>query len=252
MAVRFVLHGVVVVVLTLLTQLGGIAWLLALAYRRGNWRFWVAFVLGYVLLLGAAQLAAPLAGRVPLPCGGAPLRMQSAFYCVTMRNFVSPEMQDVAQSAAGTVEAQFPGTVTLALDANFPFLDAFPMLPHLSHGDGDKLDLAFHYADAGGYAPGQTASPIGYFAFERGGEEACPAVWPTLRWDMAWFQPLVRDLTLEPARTAALIRALVADPRVGKVFVEPPLAARLGVAGPKVRFQGCRVARHDDHIHLQL
>ena len=149
-------------------------------------------------------------------------------------------------------EAQFPGTVTLALDGNFPFLDAFPMLPHLSHGDGDKLDLAFYYVDAGGYAPGRTASPIGYFAFERVGEETCPAVWPTLRWDMAWFQPLVRDLDLEPQRTAALIRALVADPRVGKVFVEPPLAARLGVAAEKVRFQGCRAARHDDHIHLQL
>jgi hypothetical protein len=36
------------------------------------------------------------------------------------------------------------------------------------------------------------------------------------------------------------------------VFVEPYLAARLGVTAPAIRFQGCRAARHDDHIHFQV
>lgn len=31
------------------------------------------------------------------------------------------------------------------LDANFPFVDGFPVLPHLSHDDGRKVDLSFFY-----------------------------------------------------------------------------------------------------------
>lgn len=44
----------------------------------------------------------------------------------------------------------FPGTVTLYLDANFPFFDGFPLLPHLSHVDGRKRDIAYYYADSMG------------------------------------------------------------------------------------------------------
>jgi murein endopeptidase len=244
---RVIGHGLVVLALTVLTQLGGLAWLIALRFRRRL----VAFVLAYAAIWGAAQVGAPLLGRVPLPCGGEALRMQSPLYCAMLRNFVTPDLLAVAQEAAARVAADHPGTVTLALDGSFPFLDGMPLVPHLSHDDGEKLDFAFYYRDAAGYLAGQTASWLGYFAFERGAE-TCPPAWATLRWDMAWFQPLVRDLELEPDRTAALIRALAADPRVAKVFVEPPLAARLGVQGDKLRFQGCRAARHDDHIHIQL
>jgi hypothetical protein len=244
---RILGHGLLVAALTLLTQLGGIAWLVALAFR---WRL-AAFVLAYGAVWAFAQVAAPALGRVPVPCTGAPLRGQSALYSVMLRNFVTPEKLSVAKAAAARVAAEYPGTVTLALDGSFPFLDGMPLVPHLSHDDGKKLDFAFFYQDETGYLPGRTASPIGYFAFERG-PEACPPAWPTLRWDMGWFQPLVRDLDLEPRRTAALIRALAEDPRVARIFVEPPLVARLGVAGDKLRFQGCRAARHDDHIHAQL
>ncbi len=244
---RIIGHGLIVLALTVLTQLGGLAWLVALRFRRRL----AAFAVVYAALWGAAQVGAPLLGRVPLPCGGETLRMQSPLYCAMLRNFVTPDLLAVAQEAADRVAAEFPGTVTLALDGGFPFLDGMPLVPHLSHGDDEKLDFAFYYRDEAGYLAGRTASWLGYFAFERGAE-TCPPAWATLRWDMGWFQPLVRDLELEPERTAALIRALAADPRVAKVFVEPPLAARLGLAGDKLRFQGCRAARHDDHVHIQL
>lgn len=244
---RFVLHGALVLGLTVLTQLGGLAWLLALRFR---WRLPV-FGLVYALFRGGAQVAAPVFGRVPLPCAGEVLRAQSWVYCALLRNFVTPELLAVAEDAAGVVAAEYPGTVTLALDGSFPFGDGIPLMPHLSHDDGEKLDFAFYYAGSGGYLSGRTASPLGYFAFERGAE-TCPPTTLTLRWDMGWFQPFLRDLTLEPVRTTALIRALLADPRLGKLFVEPPLAARLGLAAEKLRFQGCRAARHDDHIHVQL
>jgi hypothetical protein len=246
---RIIGHGLIVLVLTLLTQLGGLAWLLVLPFRRR----WLSFPLVYGLIWLAVQSAAPLAGRVALPCNGELLHMQSPLYCVLLRNFVTPDMADLAQDVASVVEAGYPGTVTLILDGSFPFFDGFPLLPHLSHDAGSSLDFAYYYAAPdGGYLVGKTRSPIGYWAFERVGQEQCPPVWLTLRWDMGWLAPLFPDRRVEPLRTALLVQTLLDDPRTGKVFLEPGLAASLGVAGPKLRFQGCRAARHDDHVHVQF
>ena len=60
------------------------------------------------------------------------------------------------------------------LDGNFPFITGFPLLPHLSHDDGEKVDLAFYYADDTGYLRGATRAPIGYFAFEDGTSNCQP------------------------------------------------------------------------------
>jgi hypothetical protein len=49
-----------------------------------------------------------------------------------------------------------------------------------------------------------------------------------------------------------MILWLTAQPEVARIFVEPYLAERLGVAGGKVRFQGCWAARHDDHVHVEI
>ncbi len=242
-------HLVIAAILTALTQLGGVAWLASRFYARP----YLAFALLYGACLALALVVAPLLGRVSLPCFGGDLRMQSPLYCVMMRNYVTPELRDVAEDAAADITAQFPGTVTLALDGGFPFFTGFPLLPHLSHDDGEKLDFAFFYQDASGrYLPGRTRSPLGYFAFETLDDRQCPAVWPTLRWDMRPLQHLWPDRPLEPERTAALIRRLAGDARVARVFVEPALVRRLGTASPRIGFQGCRAARHDDHIHIQL
>ena len=61
---RFAFHFVGVLALTLLTQVGGLAWLFALFFR---YRI-IAFVLAYVVLCTAALWAAPSFGRVPLNC----------------------------------------------------------------------------------------------------------------------------------------------------------------------------------------
>lgn len=246
---RWVIRTLIFASLTALTQLGGLAYIAALVARR---RRLAVFVTVYSGVWIAAVLAAPAFGREPLPCFGEPLRMQSPFYCVTLRHFVVPDMARVAEDAAHEVAAQYPGTVTLALDGSLPFIDGFPLLPHLSHDDGQKLDFAFYYSDSMGYVGLRTRSLIGFFAFEALGPEECPRAWPTLRWDMRWLQPLWPDWRADPGRNAALVRALAADPRVGKILLEPPLTDSWGVAHPKVRFQGCRAARHDDHIHVQL
>ncbi len=244
---RAALHLTLILLLTALTQIGGLAWLAALVFRRRL----LAFTLAYAALWGAAYVTAPLFGREPLPCFGTPLRSQSVLYCVLNRHYVAPDLRLLAEDLARDMDARFPGTVTLTLDGGFPF-GRLPLLPHLSHRDGRKLDLAFWYEDPGGtYLPGKTRSPVGYFAFEQGPTD-CPAASPTLRWDLEWLQPLFPDRRLDEARTRAALEILIADPRVFRMFVEPHLVRRLGLASPKLRFQGCRAARHDDHIHIEL
>lgn len=242
-------HVVIFTALTVLTQIGGLAWLGALVFRRRL----LALALCYGALWALAVVTAPVFGRVPLHCGGdGPLRMHSVIYCATARNYMSPELLNTLEDVAAEVARQHPGAVVQVLDANFPFLDGFPLLPHLSHDDGDKVDLALFYS-AGGQSLGRrTPSPIGYFHFPEA-PTGCPrGVWPTMRWDMGWLQPLWPEVQIDDARTAALMRVLTDHPSVGKIFLEPWLRDGMGLAHPKIRFQGCRAARHDDHIHMQL
>ena len=75
---RFVGHAVITVALTLLTQLGGLAWLIALFFK---WRLPV-FLAAYLALSVSAVFVAPMFGRVALDCGGSgPLAVRSWFYC---------------------------------------------------------------------------------------------------------------------------------------------------------------------------
>ena len=245
---RLIANSCVVLFLTILTQIGGLAWLIALFFRRRL----IAFLLAYVALTTAAVWIAPNFGRVALSClDSGPLQVQSWMYCALNRNYVAPELRSVLVETAKELDQRYPGTETLVLDANFPFFDGFPLLPHLSHDDGDKVDLAFFYQDKTGYLPGATRSPIGYFAFEPGPTDCTPR-WPTLRWDFDFIQPFWRDYGLDEARNAAVLRILSSDDRIGKILVEPHLVEALRVTHPNIRFQGCRAARHDDHIHLQL
>ncbi|MCX2725056.1 hypothetical protein [Roseibium salinum] len=247
--VKIVLHGSLIVFLTLLTQIGGLAWMVALFSR---WRTLTFFAVYICLSVSAIWLAPSISGRVALSCfADETLKVQSWLYCGLNRNYVSRELKAVLDDLAAETSEAFPETQTLVLDGSFPFLDGFPLLPHLSHDDGDKADLALYYMDGSGYLPGATRSPIGYFAFEQGPTD-CPQNILTLRWDFELLQPWWRDLKLEPARSRFVLNWLASNARVGKIFLEPHLKSRLGTTGSKIRFQGCRAARHDDHIHFQL
>jgi len=265
---RLPLTVAVVVLLTLLTQIGGAVWLVTRALLRRR-RAGVAVFLALFLGLYAAGTAlsyavAPIFGRVPLSCfddGTSRLKMQSPLFCVLNRQYVVPELKEAAAALSRHMDQAFPGTTTLALDANFPFFDGFPLFPHLSHSDGRKLDVAFFYQDAeGSYKDRATRSPIGYFAFEQPRAES---ILPcrdredllTLRWDLDFLQSLWQPLPLEEGRTAEALRWLSGEGSgfgIEKIFVEPHLAQRLGVEAESIRFQGCRAARHDDHIHMQV
>ena len=243
-----ILHASIFVFLTLLTQIGGVAWLIALTFRYRLFGFLAA----YAVLSIAALLIAPQFGRVPLHCGqGETLQMRSYVFCVLHRNYMDPTLLSALEDVSGRLAAEHDGAVVEVLDASFPFWDGFPMLPHLSHDDGEKVDLAFvyKYPKTGGSMA--TPSPIGYFTFEPGPTD-CPPKWLSLRWDLDWLQPIWPAHAIDDEKTGRLIELLAEDRRVSKILVEPHLVARFDVAHPKVRFQGCRAARHDDHIHLQL
>ena len=77
----------------------------------------------------------------------------------------------------------------------------------------------------------------------------------TLRWDLNWLQGLFPDWRIEPQRMREALRWLSNEGRsrgIGKIFIEPHIPAGLGISNDAIRFQGCRAARHDDHIHIQL
>lgn len=266
---RVLLHALAIAFLTILTQVGGLIWLLALLVRHflplpSRLALLLLFFGLYATATIVIQQLAPLTGRVALSCFArhdSALAVRSPFYCALNRNYVTPELASIAMSFADHMARTFPGTKTLALDANFPFLHGFPLIPHLSHDDGRKLDLAFYYQDGSGkFRNGETRSPLAYFAFQQpvtGSPLPCAGRdrWLTLRWDMAWLQWVFHDWQLEPQRMREALRWLSNEGQshgIGKILIEPHIPASLGVSSSIVRFQGCRAARHDDHIHIQL
>lgn len=258
---RALFHFAIFALLTVLTQIGGVAYLAAIWLSRGFFRRTLAFLGLYCAASFAAVFIAPVFGREALPCferdGLAP---RSLVYCAMNRQYVSPELHLMTRRLAEDVTARHPRTVTQYLDAGFPFAEGFPLLPHLSHDDGRKIDFAFYYEADGRYRPGETPSPLGYWGFlepHAHDPETCRQKDRlTLRWDMGWFQHFVRtDLTLDAARTATMLRWLSDEAVKGgveKILLEPHLRRRFALPPSVVRFQGCRAARHDDHVHVQV
>ena len=101
----------------------------------------------------------------------------------------------------------------------------------------------------------ETPSPIGYWGFSQpreGDPQPCAARAGLHRWNMTWLQPLLPATELDARHTAALVQALARSPAVSRIFLEPHLRRRLALDHPKIRFQGCAAARHDDHIHVEF
>lgn len=258
---RILFHLIIVAILTVLTQIGGIAYLLALWIKRGFLGRMVAFVALYLLVTVAATFVAPIFGRESLPCFERDnIAPRTLLTCALNRQYVTPELNLLSKDLARHVAQARPDTLTQYLDASFPFLNGFPLIPHLSHDDGRKIDFAFYYEGAFGYARGVTPSPLGYFGFlepHADDPEICGnADRFTLRWDMDWFQGFVRDdLQMNVPRTAIMLRWLADEALKGgieKILLEPHLRARFALPPSVVRFQGCRAARHDDHVHIQM
>lgn len=260
--------------LTILTQIGGFIYLASfLTYsfiERKTAKLlyqqllkFTAFISLYLIsTFCLVPLIAKPFGRVPLPMMETnSLRPLNILTCLLNRNYVRPELKQIAYDVAVQINEKFPGTTINYLDANFPFINKFPLLPHLSHNDGKKLDLSFCYSDTR-TARSTNACPsfIGYGICEGpwGNEENTAALCSSKGyWQYSILEKLVPQgnkhrFTFDPVKTAALVNLFAAQPAIGKIFIEPHLKHRLHLNTPKIRFHGCQAVRHDDHIHIQL
>lgn len=196
-------------------------------------------------------------GREALPLTGN-LRPLNLGTCLLNRHYVKPQLRDQLQSISDIMNAKFEGTKTNYLDANFPFFDGFPLVPHLSHNDGKKLDLAFYYKNEDGRTH-SAPSCIGYGVYEdpRNGETDYPSY---CRQKGYWQYGLLvvpqwnkNDYELDYDRTRELIKLLAEDQMTSKIFIEPHLKVRWKLSKyDNIRFHGCQAVRHDDHIHTQI
>ena len=273
-AVRFLLNLILIVLLTIITQVGGLIFILYLLTR--SWilkkcekvRYQKSLSFLYFLFLYFLSsffilplLAKPF-GRVPLPLlEKNNLQPLNVFTCILNRNYVREELRNSAFQVAEKMNAKYPGTVLNYLDANFPFLNGFPLIPHLSHNDGKKLDLSFCYKDAESMSETNACpSIIGYGICEEplpneiNTAASCSQRGNKLYSLMKSIYPQgnKKNYVFDARRTADLVGFFAKENSISKIFIEPHLKSRLGLNSGKVVFHGCHAVRHDDHVHVQI
>lgn len=199
--------------------------------------------------------------RVPLPLTETNhLRPLNFLTCLLNRHYVTPQLKDISLQVADDMAKKYPGSTLSYLDANFPFIDKFPLIPHLSHNDGKKLDLAFCYSlPETDEIKNGSPSWIGYGVCEepKKGEKDTPSECDKKHWQYSLLTKIVpqggkENYTFNNERTKYLVELYANQPAIGKIFIEPHLKTRLRLNHAKVRFHGCHAVRHDDHIHVQL
>lgn len=258
--------------LTILTQVGGMIYLLTYA-----WNWWIerkirrkrnafgaklgAFLLVY--LLCSSVIIPPIArhfGRVPLPWGNGTLRPLRTLTCILNRHYVKPELRDLSLRVAKQMNPEGEGYLSY-LDAGFPFFDGFPLLPHLSHNDGKKLDLSFCYSNPStGKARFGSPSYFGYgvntepISGERDQPQICKkkGYWQYGLLESISSQWRKSSYVFDEARTAQMVKLFCRETAIRKVFIEPHLMERMGLQDAKLRFHGCQAVRHDDHLHVEI
>ncbi len=261
-------------ILTILTQVGGLVYLCSFwTYKliekqtTGVLKLRLlkltSFLTLYLLttFLIVPFIAKPF-GRVPLPLTETNnLKPLNILTCILNRNYVRPALRQTAYDVAKQMNSKFPGTILNYLDANFPFVNKFPLFPHLSHNDGKKLDVSFCYLDnKTKSATNKCPSFIGYGICE----EALPTEKNTADfcaekgyWQYSMLKKIVPqgnkiNFTLDNVRTRELVNLFASQQTIEKIFIEPHLKTRLNLTTEKIRFHGCGAVRHDDHIHVQV
>ena len=271
---KIILVAIIFCFLTLLTQIGGLIYLLSFLshqpiekwtinkYSRRFLKFSFFIILYLISTFFIVPLIAKPLGRVPLSFTETNhLKPLTIWTCLLNRNYVNPVLKQVAYDISTEMNVKFPGTTLNYLDANFPFINKFPLLPHLSHNDGKKLDLSFCYLDAKtGNQTNGCPSFIGYGISEEASEgERNTAGFCAEKgyWQYGLLNKIIpqgnkHNFTFDAARIKALIRLFIKEEEISKVFIEPHLKTRLNLESDKIRFHGCQAVRHDDHIHIQI
>lgn len=272
--IRIIAKIFIFCVLTILTQIGGVIYIFSLLTHqyiedktqnkllRSVFKCTAFLVFYLTATLFIVPFIAKSFGREALPLTKRKnLQPLNIMTCFLNRHYVKPAMKQTVIEVANQLNDSFPNTTLNYLDANFPFIDNFPLFPHLSHNDGKKLDLSFFYLDSKtGQRTDECPSFIGYGICEEptSTEVNTPEVCNDRGyWQYSFIRKIIpqvakADYLFDSERTKAIVILFASKKTIGKIFIEPHLQTRLGLKNNKVRFHGCQAVRHDDHIHIQL
>lgn len=255
--------------LTLLTQVGGLIYLFYKpiglkikkkfsSFQSIGLRFASFSVLYLLLSFTIIPILASQFDRVPMPVTEQNnIKSGTAITWLANRHYVDPELKQLLTETS----IQMPNDIKLIyLDANFPFIDGFPLLPHLSHNDGDKIDLAFIYTNAEGQYLNNTKSLLGYGVVEEPTKNEFDQTAACIKqghWKYAYLTKFISQencskYTFNLTANRKMLNKLAENNKTGKIFIEPHLKKRMKLTSNKFRFHGCQAIRHDDHIHVQL
>ncbi len=250
-------HLIIISFLTILTQIGGLIWLLAslisLKLKKKN-----RLVFPILYLIFNILIIPPIAksfGREQLPVFNNHLKPRNWVYPLLFRNYVTSDLKDLLENSAKNLKHS---NISITyLDANFPFIDGFPLLPHLSHSNGKKIDISFMYLDENGKTTNKKPSVSGYGAFVNSKNITAKNCINKGYWQYDFTKyvtfGITNDLKFDKAKTKLLIQELLHSKQTEKIFIEPYLKTELSLNNyTKIRFHGCGAVRHDDHIHLQI
>lgn len=246
-----------------MTQIGGLVYLISLAISRKtpkSYKLKTLIVFSGLYLFSTfivVPLVAPYFGREKVKHSE---RIKPTNYLTVFlnRNYVRPELNKLLNQAEKklnetAIEIHY-------LDANFPFINKFPLLPHLSHNDGKKIDISLIYETKQGEITNKQKSISGYGFFEDPKATKQNKTDECLRkgyfqYDFPKYFTLGKintELVFSKKGTKKLIKAFLKNKELEKLFIEPHLKKRMKLTDSRIRYHGCRAVRHDDHIHLQL
>lgn len=265
MILRFLFHLVFFAVLTILTQIGGIVYLISIITvdRKINYsnakRTALFLALYSISTFVIVPIVAPLFGREKI-MESEMIVANSFIYKLANRNYVKPKLNQAIQKISDGLNRKNKGIKLVYLDANFPFIDGFPLLPHLSHNDGKKLDISFVYEDKDKKLTNLKPSVSGYGVFEEPRKTEYDQIsvckskgyWQYDYAQYLTFGQINSEINFSSRGTKDLMNSIINQPNVRKIFIEPHLKSRMNLKHDKIRFHGCKAVRHDDHIHFQL
>lgn len=220
----------------------------------------LAFTLLYGLITFLiVPYIAPFFGRQKIKDSSI-VKAQTFITKLTNWNYVTTDMNKVLQDVSLSLQKRYPKIKLVYLDANFPFFDGFPLLPHLSHDDGKKIDITFIYENTEGTITNLKKSNSGYGIFispinkEHNQTRICKSsgFWQYDYNKYLTFGKVNSHLTFSDQANTILLELISEHPKTQKIFIEPHLKERLQLTSKKIRFHGCKSVRHDDHIHFQV
>lgn len=259
---RTIFRFILFCVLTTLTQIGGIVYLLSIVIstkwnKKLKFKTLIIFTsLYFFSTLLIIPLISPVFGREKVKHTD---KIKPTNYMTVLlnRNYVSPKLNDLLSKTGkklnGTnIEIHY-------LDANFPFIDKFPLLPHLGHDDGKKIDISLVYETENGTIINKQKSISGYGVFETPKPNEYDQIKKCLKKNFLYdfpkyltFGEINKNLVFSEKGTKKLIENILKSRDLEKVFMEPHLKNRINLKNNKIRFHGCRAVRHDDHVHIEL